>query len=53
MNSNECEVDGIPGRGFKRMVITMIKEIKEDMDRHLNEFKVNTSIQLNKFKENK
>jgi hypothetical protein len=32
-------MDGISNNEFKRTMLRMINKIKEDMDKHLNEFK--------------
>jgi hypothetical protein len=43
MDSNDNEVDEIPDKDFKTMIRRMIDEIKEDTNKHLNEFKDNRS----------
>jgi hypothetical protein len=38
MDFNNSEVNKISDKEFKRMIIKMINEIKEDMNKWLNEF---------------
>jgi hypothetical protein len=40
---NESEADEISNTELKGIMIKMINKIKEDMYRHLNEFKENTN----------
>jgi hypothetical protein len=48
MNTNDNEVEEIWNKEFKGVFITMINEMKEDMDKCLNEFQEKTNKQLNK-----
>jgi hypothetical protein len=50
MDANDSEVDEIPNKKLKRMVVRMNNNIKEGMNKHLNKFKDNTDKQLNEIK---
>ena len=50
MSSNENELDEILGKEFKRVIISMVNEIKEDRNKFLNEFQGTKKKQLNEIK---
>jgi hypothetical protein len=50
MDANDSEVDEIPNKKLKRMVVRMNNNIKEGMNKHLNKFKDNPNKQLNEIK---
>jgi hypothetical protein len=42
IDTKENEVNEILDKEFKRMIIRMINKFKDDMEKHLSEFKYNT-----------
>jgi hypothetical protein len=49
-DSNDNEVYEISDTEFKIMIIRIMIEIKEDTNKHINEFQENTSKHLNEIK---
>jgi hypothetical protein len=47
MDSSGSEINEISEKEFKRKMIRMINNIKQDTNEHLNEFQKNTNKQLN------
>lgn len=50
MSSNENELDEILEKKFKRVIVSIVNETKEDRNRFLNELQENTKKQLKEIK---
>lgn len=50
MSSNDNELHEILGKKFKRVIVSIVNEIKEDRNKFLNELQENTKKQLKEIK---